>query len=112
MAILFSLSKLNVLLFFRANLELSFLVTIFALFILVPVYNKLADSNDFISSATMKNYSVFDKLTLSNAIDDFDVTSMVILMTYLFCVFAYYLLYIFCSQMSSYEFYSANIFID
>ena len=60
----------------------------------------------------MKNYSVFDKLTLSNAIDDFDVTTVVILMTYLFCVFAYYLLYIFCSQMSSYEFYSANIFID
>lgn len=87
-------------------------MSLFALTLLVPVYSKLADSTKYLSPWQLQNYSLFDKLTLSNGIDDFDTTKIVILVTYLFCVFAYFLLYLFCSKMSQLQFYSANAYMD
>lgn len=87
-------------------------MSLFTIILLVPVYGYISDSSQYSASRFDWNYSFLDTLTLANAIDDFDITTLIILMTYLFSFLAYYLLYVICSQMSSLEFYTASTFID
>lgn len=58
------------------------------------------------------NFSRLDLISLANAINDKSVINLVILMTLLYTTIAYYFLYVLCSKMSKFEFYSANNYID
>ena len=80
------------------------LVTFFSLVILIPLYTTFRKPSIFTPVEDNWNFSRLDKLTLAASIDDNDTVMIVILLTYTYSLFAYYLLLQFCAQMSVYEF--------
>ena len=87
------------------------LVSILSCGILIPTYLWLSESQTQNLDIAW-NFSRLDLVSLANAINDKSVIRLVILMTLLYTVVAYYFLYLISSKMSKFEFYSANNYID
>ena len=96
-----------------SNSDIIFLlVTFFSIVLLIPLYTTFRNPSIFTPLKDNWNFSRLDKLTLAASIDDNDTVRIIILLTYTYSLFAYYLLFQFCTQMSQYEYDTQEQYID
>lgn len=87
-------------------------MSFFSIAILIPLFTVFRKPNVFAPTEANWNFSRLDKLTLAVALDDNQTMVIAVLMTYTYSLFAYYLLFTFCTQMSEYEFDTSEQYID
>ena len=79
------------------NLIMFLTVTFFSIVLLIPLFTTFRKPSIFTPVTDNWNFSRLDKLTLAASIDDNDTVIIVILLTYTYSLFAYYLLFQFCT---------------
>ena len=80
------------------NSDIIFLLdTFFSIVLLIPLYTTFRNPSIFTPIEDHWNFSRLDRLTLAVSIDDNDTVRIVILLTYTYSLFAYYLLFQFCT---------------
>jgi len=77
--------------------QLFSLFTFFSIVLLIPLYTTFKNPSIFTPLKDNWNFSRLDKLTLAASIDDNDTVRIIILLTYTYSLFAYYLLFQFCT---------------